>query len=663
MAAHLIWADYLQEKTGVEPTGVAIGYPLGPHGLVATISQLFGSEVLYPFLGLLLVLPVMTAMTSLNVLEGLSPLRRTVGAVLVGLAYLAASNLGLAGFKELILGLFLLAYTLILRMLTRETEARFALVAAMGALLAGMVATYSYPGLAWPAAVTGVWLVAEWLVLRREGRLDEVREELRVSLRKSRATIIGALVVVGALVATQIPRLLDFLDSGVVGAVRNTPSKLRYDVNPFEALGAWPSGEFLYSSSSIGLDAWPLFAALGLLALIVAAAWWLRRSDVTLPAAFLGVSLVYVGTLIEGERYVQAKALVVPAALIMLLIVGGLLAQQGSRWRLAVALPFVIVAAYSSFLALRDAVVAPTDRFDELKELRSTVEGEAVLTLTTDRFSDYGLRGAEVLSPAKNAEQRLPRQAVQVTKDFRLPVDWDSVTSRTSNLYPFAVTTGAAYQSKPPPGWKLAQETDSYRLWDRNGEPVPPIAIVYEEARPGRVLRCRRPKLAAFLDIGGTAAVVWPRPVIAKRLYWEPTSNLEPGEEASQQIKLPPGTWDLSLQYSSPVTGVEIEAPGLKEELPPGMEGIIPFRPEEGPYWEVGRITSTGGPITVTARAGEISGLQKALGVDAPANIGNLTAVATQGVKAQPVASSCYLYVDHIIGAQTPVNTKPEKRE
>jgi len=250
---------------------------------------------------------------------------------------------------------------------------------------------------------------------------------------------------------------------------------------------------------------------------------------------------------------------------------------------------------------------------------------------------------------------------VQVTKDFRLPVDWDSVTNRTSNLFPFAVTTGAAYQSKPPPGWKLAQETDSYRLWDRTGETVPPIAILYEEARPGRVFRCRRPKLAAFLDIGGEAAVVWPRPVIAKRLFWEPTSNLEPGEEASQQIKLPPGTWDLSLQYSSPVTGVEIEAPGLTAELPPGMEGIVPFRPEEGPYWEVGRITSSGGPITVTARAGGISGLQKALGVDAPANIGNLTAVATQGVRAQPVRSSCYAYVDHIIGAQTPINTKPSR--
>jgi hypothetical protein len=236
------------------------------------------------------------------------------------------------------------------------------------------------------------------------------------------------------------------------------------------------------------------------------------------------------------------------------------------------------------------------------------------------------------------------------------------VTNKVSNLYDFAVTTSAAYQSKPPPGFELRQSTDSYRLWERTGD-VPPTAILFEEARPGRVFRCRRPKLAAFLEIGGKAAVVWPRPVIAKRLFWErdgePDSTLQPGEEASQQIKLPAGTWDLSLQYSSPVVGVEIEAPGLTAELPAGMEGIIPYRPEEGPFWELGRITSPGGPITVTARADEVSGLKKALGVDAPANIGNLTAVATQGVRAQPVPSACYLYVDHIIGAQTPTNTKP----
>jgi hypothetical protein len=664
MAAHLIWADYLQENTGPQPSGITDGYPMGPHSLVASISQLFGTEVLYGFLGLLLALPVLTGLTSLNVLHGLSPVRRTIGALLVAVAYMAASTLGIAGFKELTLGLFLLSYTLILRMIAREPGSRFPLIAAQVVLLGAMVATFSFPGLAWPAAVTGAWIVAELIVLKREDRLDE----LGAGLRESRGMLIGGGVALLALAVTQIPRVLDFLDAGIFGTVRGTDSKLRYDLNPFEALGAWPSGEFLFGThgidgSVLGIDTWLFFAALGLAALVVAAAWWLRRGDVTLPAAFVGVGFIYLGTLIEGGRYVQAKALVVPAALIMLLIVGGLLAQQGGRARLLVAVPFVIVAAYSSFLALRDSVVAATDRFDELKEFRAPIEGERVLTLTSDRFSDYGLKGGEVYSPARNAEQKV--ESVQVTKDFRLPVDFDSVPNRTSNQYTYAVTTSAAYQSKAPPGFTVEQETDSYKLWRRTGT-VPPVAILYEEARPGRVFRCRRPKLAAFLGLGGDA-VVWPRPVIAKRLYWErdgeEDSSLEPGQEASQQIKLPPGQWELSLQYSSPVTGVAIEAPGLEAHLPPGMEGIIPFRPEEGPYWGVGEVTSSGGPITLTARANRVSGVKKLLGVDAPANVGNLTAVATAGVHSQPLDSACYLYVDHIIGSQTPVNTKPPTEE
>jgi hypothetical protein len=285
------------------------------------------------------------------------------------------------------------------------------------------------------------------------------------------------------------------------------------------------------------------------------------------------------------------------------------------------------------------------------------VEGKRVLTLTTDRFSDYGLRSGEVYSPAKNAERKV---SAQVTKEFRLPVDFDSVPYRTLNKFDFAITTNAVYQSKAPPGWTEVEGTDSYRLWERTAA-TPPIAILYEEARPGRVFRCRRPKLAAFLN-GGGDPLIWPRPVIAKRLFWEPESRLEPGESASQTVKLPPGVWDLSLQYTSPVVGVEIEGPGLEAQLPAGVEAAIPFRPQEGPFWGVGRITSPGGPVTFTVRAEGLSGLQRLLGVDATANIGNLTAVASQEVHSQPLATSCYLYVDKIVGAEQQRGTKPQKR-
>jgi hypothetical protein len=61
-------------------------------------------------------------------------------------------------------------------------------------------------------------------------------------------------------------------------------------------------------------------------------------------------------------------------------------------------------------------------------------------------------------------------------------------------------------------------------------------------------------------------------------------------------------------------------------------------------------VTSRGGPITVSVQADDIDWFQKALGVDAPAVIGNLTAVNRTGFLTVPTASACGQYVDHIIG-------------
>ncbi len=57
-----------------------------------------------------------------------------------------------------------------------------------------------------------------------------------------------------------------------------------------------------------------------------------------------------------------------------------------------------------------------------------------------------------------------------------------------------------------------------------------------------------------------------------------------------------------------------------------------------------------GETVTLTVRADEVSSFQKVLGVDAPAVIGNLTAVRAEGFQTLPTAAACGLYVDHIIG-------------
>ena len=652
MAMHLVDVDYLIDQSRPEPQSVVNGYPLGPHSLVATITSLFATQPAYGWFGLLVAAPMITAITALAGLRDLPAAGRLLGALLVAIAYLSASAFGIAGFKELIAGMFLVAFALGLREIEREAEGRIAILIGLAVITVAMVPVYSFPGVAWLAGTAGLWIVAHLVRAQREGGPGGARELIRQAM-----PIAGPAMGVLALVAlTQLPRAIDFAQSGAISIVAGTNSKLRFAVSPFEALGAWPSGNWLLSTTDLSA-AW-LFAAIGVAGALFGLIWWTRQRDFSVPAAVIAGVLVYFWVRLgprslggEGGLYIQMKAVVVPASVVMLLAIRPLLAPGGGWLRRGFAVAFVALAAYSSFLALRDTVVAPDNRLHELEAFRDEVAGEKVLALTSDRFADYGLRTAEVASPAFNAEIRV---ASTGAKTQRLPIDFDSVPDEVLNQFPYAITTSAVYQSQAPPGWTEAASNQSYRLWRRSST-TPRVAMLAEEARPGRLFRCKNPKFRKILA-GGGEALVWPRPVIAKRLYWQRAGKADnqakPGEEVSQSIVLPPGAWQVSLQYVSPVTGVTVRAPGLDVHLPAGMDAAIPYRPDQGPYWPVGELTSQGGPVTISIQADDINWRQKLLGVDAPAVIGNLTAVQTTGFETMPTASACGRYVDHVIGGR-----------
>jgi hypothetical protein len=660
LAMHLVDVDYLIDPSRPEPQSVINGYPLGPHSLVATVISVFSTQPLYGWLGLLVAVPILTSITTLGGLEELSGLRRLIVAVLVSAAYLTASALGIAGFKELIAAMFLIAFALGLREIERESEGRIAILIGLALIAAAMIPVYSFPGVGWLAITAALWAIAQLLQVRAEAGMEGVRAAVRASL----PILVPALVVVGIAGLTQLPKVIDFIDAGSIGAVADTDSKLRYVVSPLETLGIWPSGDWLLGTRDVS-DYW-IFGAIGLAGAAFGLAWWIARGDYAVPAAVLSGIAIYLATkyLRDGGLYILMKAVVVPAAVVMLMTLTALLAPGGGWPKRIFAAVFVALAAYSSFLALRDTVVAPDHRLNEMEAFQSEVSGQRVLALTSDRFADYGLRTAEVASPAFNAEIRVPSVG---SKTQRLPIDFDSVPYEILNQYPFAITTSAIYQSQAPPGWQLADETESYKLWERTAM-TPRISSLAEEARPGRIYRCKSPKLSLFLDDGGELLTWQPRPVIAKRLYWRagapgdalPESRridneLAPEQATSQQIFLPPGRWELSLQYVTPVTGVTVRAPGLEVHLPAGMDAAIPYRPDQGPYWPVGEVTSTGEQITVSVQADDIDGYQKLLGVDAPAVIGNLTAVNRAGFLSVPnTAAACGLFVDHLIGGRNP---------
>ena len=662
MAMHLVDVDYLVDQSRPTPQSVINGYPLGPHSLVATVVSVLGTQPLWGWLGLLVAVPVLTGITALGGLRELPGGRRLLAAALVAFAYLSASVLGIAGFKELIAGMFLIAFALGLREIEREPEGRIAILIGLALITAAMVPVYSLPGVAWLAGIAGLWLVAQLLSLDREGGMDEVKASIRGSLH----ILIPAAIVLVLIFLTQLPKVIDFIHSGSIHNVLATDSKLRYVVSPLETLGIWPSGSWLLGTHDV-THYW-LFGAIGLAGVLFGLGWWITRRDYAVPAAVISGLVVYLGTkyVEDGGLYILAKAVVVPASVVMLLVVTALLTPGGGWPKRIFAVVFIALAGYSTFLALRDTVVAPHDRLQELTAFQDEVNGQRVLALTSDRFTDYGLRTAEVSSPAFNSEIKVPTSNA---KAQRLPIDFDSVPDEVLNEFPYAVTTSSLYQSQAPPGWTLAASTPSYKLWRRTGR-TPNIAILAEEARPGRIFRCNRPKFRKIRSGGGSAQVWEPRPVIAKRLYWKagghagalgeasvaatkraPIDNqLSPGQTASQTISLPLGKWELSLQYVSPVTGVTVRAPGLDVHLPAGVDAAIPYRPDQGPYWPVGEVTSQGGPISVSVTADDVNTYQSLLGVDAPAVIGNLTAVNPSGFRTIPTAAACGLYVDRVVG-------------
>jgi hypothetical protein len=667
MAMHLVDTDYLLDPSGPQPQSIVNGYPIGPHSLVATVSDLIGTEPLNGWLGLLVIVPVLTAITTLGALPELRGGWRILAAALVALAYLTASVLGIAGFKELIAGMFLIAFAIGLRELKRTPDGRVAVLIGLALITAAMVPVYTLPGVAWLALIAALWAGAHLLRIRAESGPQGVRQTIRDSAR----ILIPAAILLAVVGLIELPKVIDFVQSGSIHNVEATNSKLRFVVSPLETLGIWPSGNWLLGTHdfSHGWLYW-LFGLIGIAGLVYGLVWWIREHSYAVPAAVVSGIVVYLVTkyVESGGLYILAKAAVVPASVVMLLAVVALFAPGGGPGKRVFAVVFVALAAYSSFLALRDTVVASTGRLDQLAEFRGQVAGQSVLALTSDRFTDYALRTATVSSPAYNSEIRVPSTGA---KTQRLPVDFDSVPFDVLNQFPYAVTTSAVYQSQAPPGWTLAASNSSYRLWKRTGT-TPNLAILAEEARPGRVFRCKNPKFRAVLA-GGGEAVVWPRPVIAKRLYWKAgtaggvvteggvraggaqlDNNLSPGQTASQTINLAPGQWKLSIQYVSPVTGIEVRAPGLATHLPSGMDAAIPYRPDQGPYWPAGELTSKGGPITVSVQADDVNWLQKVLGVDAPAVIGNLTAVNRAGFRKVATASACGLYVDHVIGGSVP---------
>jgi hypothetical protein len=483
-------------------------------------------------------------------------------------AYLAQGS-----FKEITQALLVLATALALNDLTREkVRWGWRRGAPIALLAAAAVYNYSYVGAFWMLGAVGVLLLVE--ILRRPRALLPI-------LRQAVPPALCALVIAAIVLAPEITRIVDFTKS-VFGVEPNTQhGNLLHAIVPLETIGPWFSGDFRIFPH----PRWLSYAFSGLAAavLIGGLAWWWRRRALALPCALVAAIALWVELTLTRNTYNAAKGFVAMGPLATACIGAPLVAAWAARSRVprtrrllqsARVLAVVLLGAtiVSSFGVLRSAPVGLGSHEQELATMLPIVRGKPVLFLSNDHFAQWELRGAKVyVTTPLYAPASLPMHPQKARNAPGEPADVDNYESGDLDKMDFIVTPAAKYQSEIPNNFHLVMHSASYELYRRIGytphrEPLEP------PGQPGAVFDCTSNAGKAYLS----------------QFQWA-------GHTATIRLKLPPGRWDVSLQYLS-YTNVVVRGPHLHQVIAPNY-GLI------NQYWPAGTLTSDGRAFTLSLKA------------------------------------------------------------
>jgi hypothetical protein len=527
--------------------------------------------------------------------------------------------------------------------------------------------SYSFAGLAWPVLTVALWS----LTLPGVRRALAPRRLLRFLLRPVTLPAIVLLAAFAIAATTVGPFGFGESFSKVAGTNTYGP------VSPIEALGVWPAANYRLDAPG-GVHLAGLAGAIGVIALLAGIAWWVRRRELTVPLGLLACAVLYLAALPTSGDYSHAKALMIGAPLAMLVIVRPLLANlwpsvrtsvriegksaNGSSlvrlgWA-ALAVVFIGGAVYSSFLALRNAPVAPPGHGAELRAFLPIVRGKPVLYAGQDRYAAYELLGADTHVPlvefpdpgvAENPEKPFD------TGDAYSPIDFDSFSRGTLDDFPYAITGRAAWNSAAPHGFRRIAATPSYILWERTADVPEHRHVLLEGTNAGALAGCAAPEIRILLANRGRASL-FPAVAIAPKAGWDNGATLRNGERTAQTVGLPRGRWRLSQQYFSPFT-LTLSAPGFKRTLKPALDGQRPNTislANDGQFWPAGVYVSPGGRVRFTLTAAEPSFLQRVTSYDDLAYVGNLVAVRSGKRRVVPLSAACNGWIDSYESTATP---------
>lgn len=576
MASHLLWAEAHISDVVMALNSVGPTYPMGPHALTAAIAAPLGMPVDQVFAGVTMAGPVLLGWTALAALRRAGTLGQLVFVPLVGMPLLIAGYYGQGSFKEVFIAMLALGTALALAAFP-PTDGRLRWVP-LGLIVAGMLSVYSYTALVWPGLFFLLWLAGHAVLTVSAGGGAVGRLKAAVS-REAVPLLIGAAVTLVVLVP-QLPRLIRFAQGGTgidSSSLGNLPGRLPF----WEVLGIWHSDDYrLPPPDALGAGAWG--GAMSVL-VVLGLAWWVRRGSWMVPAAAVGSFLIWVYSDRTASPYVTAKALVVLAPFVMLLVARPLVERDWSAWaqptwRLlapALLLLLVVEGLGSSWRVLRHSPIGPRDHMEQLRALRPTLERQKTLFLGNDDFLRWELPDVPVSAPFIG----IPGVPTRPEKNFVYgqALDIDSVPVSAINDVTWVITPRDALGSALPSQLRLTRTTKDFALYRRVGR-VAERQTLAEGGDPAAILDCAHSADARRLSRRQGVAAVREAPAGV------PGSTLPAG--ADRRFTLPvltAGTWDIVLQYTSGL-GFTVSAPGMASvRMSPNLD-----RP--GPRFTVGRI-------------------------------------------------------------------------
>jgi hypothetical protein len=627
MTIHLVFVEVYVSSAIEAVTPLPADYPLGPHAMVALLTDGFGARPEFAFSGWTMAAALVNAWTALAAVRRSSWLGKMIAATVVGLPFLVAAYYGEGAFKEVLQAGLVLAVVLALDNYGPQLGRGRWVPTAL--LIGGIISVYSLTGLPWPAAFIGLWLtgllaIAIW------------REGFRPALRKARETVRAELPAIGIGLAVlvlfllpQAPRMLAFLSRGGTGIPATDPGNLAGPLPVWEALGAWNNLDFRYPAAPAFSGG--VWAGLVLALVLIGTAWAFRRGRWLLPAAAAAAMAIWYLSTRSQSIYVSAKALVILSPLLLLLAVLPLIDREERLPRWWPVVPLVALVLFfkvglSDERTLRWSPVGPTAHTEELEAFRPIVAGQQVLYLGPSEFARLQLVGSQVNNVALGGSPYKPLRPQKEWENGQA-LDFDSLRATTLNEFTWIVTNRDAAASATPPQLRPVKTTRFFVLWQRVGE-IREHSILREGEWPGAVFKCDTDEGREILARGGVAAVR-PLPRVA------PPRPLVPGYSTSLQLTLHRGTWELEMAYVSPQS-IEVSSPVLKTTLPPYLD-----RP--GPRWRLGRVSLDRGR-RLTFRLKEDDDLLT--GVTVPTVLGNLIAIPVVPEKIVPIERACGRYVD-----------------